>query len=123
MEESQTTHELLAAFRSAVRANLALALTASPPAPRVAAVVDALASALAVARDAGLVGKAWLFGSYAWGSPGERSDVDLLVDGCADTADLAARLGKSVPAELHVVATARASTSLVQRVLSQGRPL
>lgn len=45
-------------------------------------VVDKLRAAIAAERERGECAEAWLFGSFAWGRPVERSDVDVLVKGC-----------------------------------------
>jgi hypothetical protein len=76
--------ELLRAFRDAVRAKISRDLEAedAAAAERKQRVRAAVERGLAQARDQGLLGAAWLFGSYAWGQPGERGDVDLLVEGC-----------------------------------------
>jgi predicted nucleotidyltransferase len=42
------------------------------------AVLPAVALGVEEARNAGLCRRAWLFGSFSWGTPVERSDVDLL---------------------------------------------
>jgi len=118
--------ELLQAFRRAVRTRIAkeLAEDSARSESRRAAVHGALPSALEAARAAGLLaGRAWLFGSYAWGSPGERSDVDLLVEGCPDVLELAVKIGQVLACEIHVVALEQAPQSLRELVLAQGRPL
>jgi predicted nucleotidyltransferase len=61
-----------------------------------------LAEDLARAHAEGRLGRAWLIGSLAWGSFGERSDVDVVVEGLdrehegALREELEERLGVSV---------------------------
>ena len=82
-----------------------------------------MVEALAMARRDGLCAAAWRFGSYAWRRPGERSDVDLLVDGCRDPDELAAILAAACGRDVHVVRREAAPDSLVTRALSDGKPL
>lgn len=86
-------------------------------------VVPVVVEALAKARREGRCERAWLFGSFAWGRPNERSDIDLLVEGCDDPDALAAEVWRRVERAVHVVALERAPESLVRRVLAEGRPL
>ena len=62
----------------------------------------------------------WLFGSYAWGEPSERSDIDLLVAGCADPDRLASAVGRKTGTDVHIVQLERAPDSLRQRALAEG---
>lgn len=75
---------------------------------------------IAEARARGDCGEAWLFGSFAWGQPGERSDLDLLVSGCSDPDALAGRLWRACGRAVHVIDRAHAPPALVQRVLAEG---
>ncbi len=75
---------------------------------------------LALARAEGLCGRAWLFGSYAWGEPRDSSDVDLMVEGSDEPLMVAAVVGRITETEMHVVAVERAPESLVERVQSEG---
>jgi predicted nucleotidyltransferase len=88
-----------------------------------AEVVPLVAESVAAAREAGRCGKAWLFGSFAWGRPTERSDVDLLVTDCKSPDGLAAEVWRRVERPVHVVPLESAAASLVQRVLSEGQTL
>jgi predicted nucleotidyltransferase len=66
-----------------------------------AAVLPLVSDSVAAARRQGRCGKAWLFGSFAWGRPTERSDIDLLVADCQDPERLssnAERLQRAVRA-------------------------
>jgi predicted nucleotidyltransferase len=75
------------------------------------------------ARAEGRCGGAWLFGSFAWGMPGARSDVDVLVERCEDPDALAADIWRATERPAHVVQRERASESLVTRALADGKPL
>lgn len=79
--------------------------------------------AVTEARAAGQCRRAWLFGSFAWGLPGERSDVDLLVEGCPDPDAIGAALWRAIHRPVHVIALEKAPSSLVERVLRDGQPL
>jgi predicted nucleotidyltransferase len=116
---------LLRAFRAAVRAKIARDLEQedAAAAERRERVRAAVAQGLAQARGEGLVGAAWLFGSYAWGQPGERSDVDLLVEGCRDPLRVASVVGQLTRTEVHVVCVEDAPESLRARATRDGVPL
>jgi len=86
-------------------------------------VLPSVSAALARSRRAGECSRAWLFGSFAWGLPVERSDVDILVESCPDPDALAATIWRAVERPVHVVQLERAPPSLVERVLRDGRPL
>lgn len=86
-------------------------------------VVGRAAEVLAAARAEGRCGKAWLFGSFAWGRPGKRSDVDVLVEDCAEPDALAADLWRGTERPAHVVQRERAPAELAERVLADGKPL
>lgn len=86
-------------------------------------VVPRVAQALAAARSEGRCEQAWLFGSYAWGSPEERSDVDLMVSHCRDPFRLASDVARACGREVHVVELEGAPEALRERVLREGRPL
>ena len=86
--------------------------------------VTATTSALiADARRRGVCGQAWLFGSFAWGRPEPRSDVDVLVEGCADPDALAAELWQATGRPAHVIEREKAPASLLERVYQDGKPL
>jgi predicted nucleotidyltransferase len=80
-----------------------------------------LERAVQSARQDGWYGRVWLFGSFAWGQPHERSDVDLLVEG--DEHFLAQRVSELVRREVHSLHVAEAPASLRERVLAYGRLL
>ena len=84
------------------------------------AVVARLRAIVVALREKGLVERVWLFGSYAWGLPQEGSDVDVLVEGCADSFALAAEIGAAVGRDVHVIARRSAPPSLVARVDAEG---
>jgi predicted nucleotidyltransferase len=81
--------------------------------PRVKAAVDG-------ARSQGLLKRAWLFGSFAWGLPTDRSDVDLLVEGCPDPDALAAIIWRAADRAVHVVERERAPSTLIDRAEKDG---
>ena len=116
---------LLIAFRERVLAGIReqLARESASAETRRAEVVPIVFSAIARARSEGRCGRAWLFGSFAWGSPQERSDVDVLVEGCAEPDSLAGEIWRVADRPVHVVEIERAAPSLVERVLSEGHPL
>lgn len=121
MPESEA--ELLRDFARAVRAKIERDLESERRASseRRARVLAQVERGLAQARREGLCAEAWLFGSYAWGEPGERSDVGLLVAGARDPDLVAAIIGESCECELHVVQRQRAPEPLVRRALESGR--
>lgn len=86
-------------------------------------VVPQVESAVAAARAEGRCARAWLFGSYAWGSPDDDSDVDLLVEGCDDPFRLASRVTTACGRDAHVVELELAPAALRERVLRDGIPL
>lgn len=82
-----------------------------------------IAASVRTARQAGLCGRAWLFGSFSWGNPTANSDVDLLVEGCTSPDGLAGRLWMELERPVHVVQLESAPQSLVERALGEGTPL
>jgi predicted nucleotidyltransferase len=117
--------DLVRAFGRAVRVHFEeeLAREGEQAAARRAAVLPLVRAAIERARADGLCGGAWLFGSYAWGEPGERSDIDLLVDSCADPFLVASLVGRACGRDVHVIEMADAPSSLKQRVREDGVPL
>lgn len=116
---------LYQAFRHAIRAKISrdLEVEAAAAAERRVRVRSALGAALEEARDRGLCRAAWLFGSYAWGDPGERSDVDLLAESCPDPEALASIVGRATGRDVHVVPLEDAPESLRERVWTEGERL
>ena len=114
--------ELVRAFGRAVRAHFEeeVAKEREQAEARRSAVFPCVRAALARARAEGLCGGAWLFGSYAWGEPGERSDVDLLVDGCADPLAVASLVGRACSLDVYVIEMSEAPLSLRKRVFDDG---
>ncbi|MES1171741.1 MAG: nucleotidyltransferase domain-containing protein [Bacteroidota bacterium] len=114
--------DLVKAFRRAVRRHFEgqVALEREAAEARKAAVLPTVLDSIARARDEGLCERAWLFGSYAWGQPGTRSDVDILVDGCRDPFAVASLVGRACGLDVHVVDWTEAPTSLRDRVLGEG---
>ena len=117
--------ELVRAFGRAVRAHFEQELVRErgQAESRRAAVLPQVRAAVERARADRLCGRAWLFGSYAWGEPGERSDIDLLVDNCADPFMVASLVGRACRRDVHVIEMAEAPSSLKQRGREDGVPL
>jgi predicted nucleotidyltransferase len=114
--------ELVRAFGRAVRAHFEeeVAREHEQAEARREAVLPQVRGAIARARAEGLCLGAWLFGSYAWGQPGERSDIDLLVDGCSDPFVVASLVGRACGRDVHVVEMSEAPLSLKERVRKDG---
>jgi predicted nucleotidyltransferase len=122
---ARVDHDLLRAFRDAVRAKIARDLAGEEVAAvaRLQRVRHALGPALAQVRSRGLCRGAWLFGSYAGRAPGERSDVDLLVEDCSDPFLVAAIVGRATDTDVHVVTIEEAPDSLRSRAIAEGERL
>jgi predicted nucleotidyltransferase len=116
---------LLRALHRAVRRHLEqeIAQERAAAAARQVVVVPRVREGIAKARAKGLCHAAWLFGSYAWGEPGERSDVDVFVEGRADTTAIASIVGRACGLDVHVVDSTEAPESLKARVAAEGLPL
>lgn len=114
--------DLVRAFARAVRAHFEqeIAQEHAQAEARRAAVLPTVRNAVGRAQAEGLCGDAWLFGSYAWGQPGERSDIDLLVDGCADPLVVASVVGRACGLDVHVIELSHAPLSLKDRVREEG---
>ncbi|HVZ32968.1 MAG TPA: nucleotidyltransferase domain-containing protein [Polyangiaceae bacterium] len=82
-----------------------------------------LQEAVVHARREQLCGRAWLFGSFAWGRPTESSDVDVLAEACPDPDALTAVLWRALDRAVHVVRAETAPSSLVQRACAEGQAL
>jgi predicted nucleotidyltransferase len=67
--------------------------------------------------------RVWLFGSLAWGQPHQASDVDLLVEGIAADAWLAAikTVEDAIEAPVDVLRAEDAPPGLRLRVAEEGR--
>lgn len=108
-------------FRQAVCAQIAadLAREARESEELRAAVVPMVRSAVAAARARGDCGRVILFGSFAWGAPGEASDIDLLIEDERD-----GRLSREVIAStsrlVHAISWPEAPESLRERALREG---
>lgn len=116
---------MLAAFRQRVQAGIRqqLAREAADSEARRAEVIPLVSAALTRARSEGKCQRAWLFGSFAWGSPQERSDVDVLVESCPDPDSLAGEIWRVADRPVHVIEFEKAPATLIERVLRDGRPL
>lgn len=114
--------ELLRAFRAAVRATVERELENErrDAEARRARVLPEVLRAVTECRSRGLCGRAWLFGSYAWGNPNERSDVDLLVEDCDDAVRMASTVMSACGLLCHVVEREAAPPTLVERALQEG---
>lgn len=119
------THELSQAFRRRVVAVIEEDLAREEAEAEVLRreVTECTRAAVERARLEGRCGRAWLFGSFAWGMPGQRSDVDLLVEGTPDPDALASFVWRAVDRPVHVVELEHAPVSLVERALNEGLPL
>ncbi len=112
--------ELFATFRRAVLSKIRRDLVEE----RAAAdslrerIVPLVAEAVQSVRDEGRCGRAWLFGSFAWGNPHERSDIDLLVEG--DDSEVAYRVGRACGRDVHALRFDEAPESLRQRCEAEG---
>jgi len=82
-------------------------------------VVRRVQTTIADARS-GLLGRAWLFGSFAWGMHEPQSDVDLLVERASDSFAVASFVGGRSNRQVHVVSIEGAPESVKTRVLEEG---
>jgi predicted nucleotidyltransferase len=114
--------ELLGAFRRSIRARIARALEAEQALAQQLAetVLPLVRAVVAQARQKGLCSGAWVIGSFAWGQPHAESDVDVVVDGCADPDGLAAELARACRRDVHIVPWQDASEELKERTLADG---
>lgn len=117
--------ELLQVLRLAIQRHLTdeVAREREVAEARRAEIVPRVRQGIERARAEGACGRAWLFGSYAWGEPGDRSDVDVLVEGSRDSFAVASLVGRACGLDVHVIDMADAPESLKERVLLEGRTL
>lgn len=117
--------ELIEAFGRAVRRNFAeqVAREEAEAEARREKVVPIVRQAVERARREGACRSAWLFGSYAWGRPGGRSDVDILAEDCPDPILVASIVGRACSLDVHVIDAKDAPASLRDRVMAEGLPL
>ncbi|HXJ19176.1 MAG TPA: nucleotidyltransferase domain-containing protein [Polyangia bacterium] len=125
MTREQPDPELVKAFGRAVRRKFEQDIVREQAAAeaRRAAVLPAVRAAIAQARAQRACGRAWLFGSYAWGTPGERSDVDILAEDCPDPFLVASIVGRAAGIDAHVIDRKDAPASLALRATGEGLPL
>jgi predicted nucleotidyltransferase len=119
------SQQLLLAFRARVRSKIEQDLereTAEAERLR-AELLSTVRQSVQRARSEGLRGPIWLFGSLAWGTPGARSDIDLLVENPDDEAVLAAALAEHCTRPIHILTLRSAEPSLVMRARREGIPL
>jgi predicted nucleotidyltransferase len=117
--------ELLRAFSRAIRRHFdeEIARERDAAATRRSTILPLVREGIARARAEGLCDSAWLFGSYAWGEPGERSDVDIFVEGRTDTIAIASIVGRACGLDVHVIDASEAPESLRDRAMAEGQPL
>ncbi len=117
--------ELIEAFGRAVRRNFAeqVAREEAESQARREKVLPIVRQAVECARGEGACGRAWLFGSYAWGRPGARSDVDILAEECPDPFLLASIVGRACSLDVHVIDAKDAPASLRDRAMAEGLPV
>ena len=109
-------------FRRAVRAKIERDLASEDRVARElrAAILPRLREAIEEARRSRLLTDAWLFGSYAWGQPTERSDIDILAADCSDPIEVAVVVGRACDRDVHVIRLERAAPSLRDRSFADG---
>lgn len=73
----------------------------------------------------GLIRRAWLIGSLAWGGFGERSDVDLVIEGATreETSLLWGRLMDACGEHVDLLRLEELSRSFQARVVNEGLPI
>lgn len=71
-------------------------------------------------RSSGLLRGAWIFGSYAWGTPTEASDVDLLIESDRDALYIATEVSRAIGLDVHALARDSAPTTLLARISAEG---
>ena len=122
---SDAHRDLLRAFGERVRRNIARELEREDALSKElkARIVPLVRGAVAEARGRGECGRAWLFGSFAWGDPQPGSDVDVMVGDCADPDALAVVIMRATDRMVHVVPIESAPESLKARVLGEGSSL
>jgi predicted nucleotidyltransferase len=122
MSERAPDPELVKAFARAVRQHFAddIEREGKEAEQRRNEIVPIVRESVAKARAERLCTRAWLFGSYAWGRPGERSDVDVLVEHCKDPLELASLIGRACQRDVHVIDWSEAPESLRERVTLEG---
>jgi predicted nucleotidyltransferase len=115
--------ELLEAVHARVRANVEAQLA------RENAIADTLTArnvpsvrkAIAEARNAGEVsGRVWLIGSYAWGQPDARSEIDLLMETCPNRFGMMQRIEDAVGLDVDVILVDEADPRLLPHLQREG---
>ncbi len=74
-------------------------------------------------RDGSIEGGVWLIGSFAHGEPRPGSDIDLVVDQCADRIGLSASLAVALGRDIHIITRASAHPLIVATLDDRGVPL
>ncbi|MEZ4266087.1 MAG: nucleotidyltransferase domain-containing protein [Myxococcota bacterium] len=88
-----------------------------------ARVLPPLRAVIGRLRGEGRCGEVWLFGSFAWGAPTPRSDVDLLVADADDVFAVAGDVAAAVGRDVLAIPFEDAPESLRQRALADGLAL
>jgi len=115
--------ELMHAMRARVRRTIEAELTreANAASELRARVVPLVREAVAAARRIGEIeGRAWLVGSYAWGQPTAASDVDVLVEACADRFALMRRIEGATHLDVDVIIAREADAALLPHLIREG---
>ena len=83
---------------------------------------EILQQQLAALGGTGCFARAWLIGSLAWGGFGERSDVDVVVEGLAReaVAEVQARRAEALATPVDLLRLEDLPERFGQRVLSEG---
>jgi predicted nucleotidyltransferase len=72
-------------------------------------------------RNAGEVsGRVWLIGSYAWGQPDARSDIDLLMETCPNRFGMMQRIEDPVGLDVDVILVDEADPRLLPHLQREG---
>jgi predicted nucleotidyltransferase len=122
VNEVRLDPELVQAMRRAVRAEVERQLADEDRRANELreSVMSRLPATLARLRERGLLERAWIFGSYAWGTPTEQSDLDLLIESDRDALEIATLVSAELRIDVHAIDRRRAPQSLVARVDGEG---
>ena len=92
---------------------------------RASGIRDRLQIAVVAAIEGGMIARAWLVGSLAWGGFGIRSDVDVVVEGVAaeQAAALWERLSDVIGSPIDLLRLESLTPEFRDRVLRYGIPI
>lgn len=92
---------------------------------RGASIQRILEETIRAALEAGRIRRAWLIGSLAYGHFGERSDVDVVVEGLAPTEVVVLwnEIGEQLGVQMDLMRLEELSSGFHRRVLREGVPL